>query len=200
MSDTTTPVGRRLTHCRNYKCAGYRRDDGLWDLEIEMIDTKPQDFPMTRQVLLAGQPMHHMAIRITIDSSYGIQDVLVNSLSSPYPGTCDTISKAYKGLLGLNLMKGFRKEVTARFRGVQGCTHITEMLFLAPTLAIQSLVEERWPMRHTTQDRPPEINGCHALAETGEIIREVYPRWWIASTQHAHTTKETHHETQSPQR
>ncbi|MFM2112911.1 MAG: hypothetical protein RLZZ271_1571, partial [Pseudomonadota bacterium] len=54
MSETTTPTptGRRLTHSRRIDCAGYRRDDGLWDIEITLIDTKPQDFPMTRQVLL----------------------------------------------------------------------------------------------------------------------------------------------------
>lgn len=178
MSSTPASVGRRLTHTRRFHCEGYRRDDGLWDIEIALLDTKPQDFPMTRQTLLANQPMHHMAVRLTIDSDYCIREVLVNSLASPYPGTCDTISRAYNSLVGLNLLKGFRKEVLARFKGVQGCTHLTEMLFVAPTMAIQSLVEERWHKRHISTERPLEIDGCHALAESGPVIREVYPQWW----------------------
>jgi hypothetical protein len=178
VSQHPTAPRRRLTHTRRFQCEGYHRADGLWDIEITMIDTKPEDFPMTRQVLLAGQPMHHMALRLTIDSGYVIHDVLVNSLASPYPGTCDSISQAYRGLIGLNLMKGFRKEVQTRFQGVQGCTHVSEMFLLAPTVAIQSLVEERWHTRHTSQERPLEIDGCHALSESGSIIREVYPKWW----------------------
>ena len=177
-------VKRERVHGRSFDCAGYRREDGMWDIEVTMIDRKPDDFPLTRGIRLGGQPMHHMALRVTIDSSYRITDAIANSLATPYPGICDTISPVYREIVGLNLLDGFRSAVNKLFGGVAGCSHLTEMLYLVPTVAIQSLVEERWQHRHDSE-RPFEINGCHALAEGGEIVREVYPQWWKQS-KHQH--------------
>ena len=32
------PVRRTLNHTREYKCCGYDREDGLFDIEVEMTD------------------------------------------------------------------------------------------------------------------------------------------------------------------
>ena len=32
-------------HTRTVECRGYLRDDGLWDIEGHMTDTKPFDIP-----------------------------------------------------------------------------------------------------------------------------------------------------------
>nr|MBL8412618.1 DUF2889 domain-containing protein [Dechloromonas sp.] len=182
VSGRAVSLRRKLLHRRSFECAGYARDDGLWDIEVTMVDVKPEDFPLTRGIRLGEQPMHHMALRATIDADYRIVDVIANSLATPYPGICDTISPAYRQIVGLNLLDGFRSAVQKLFGGVAGCSHLTEMLYLVPTVAIQSLVEERWHRRDNGQ-RPFEIDGCHALAENGEIVREVYPRWWRQSKQ-----------------
>lgn len=181
-SGKTVSPPRKLLHRRSFDCAGYAREDGLWDIEITMIDVKPEDFPLTRGIRLGGQPMHRLALRVTIDAEYQVVDTIANSLATPYPGICDTISPAYRQIVGLNLLDGFRAAVQKRLGGVAGCSHLTEMLHLVPTVAIQSLVEERWHRRDNGL-RPFEIDGCHALAESGEIVREVYPRWWRQAKQ-----------------
>ena len=38
------PVRRTLNHTREYKCCGYDREDGLFDIEVEMTDVKPYSF------------------------------------------------------------------------------------------------------------------------------------------------------------
>ena len=49
------------------------RDGGLWDLEAELIDVKAYDFPKRDgEVFKAGDPIHHMHLRITIDGDFTI--------------------------------------------------------------------------------------------------------------------------------
>src|SRR3546814_11894861 len=48
------------------------REDGQWDLEAELIDTKAYDFPKQAGTHYAGQPIHHMHLRITIDEEFSI--------------------------------------------------------------------------------------------------------------------------------
>jgi len=49
-----------------------------------------------------------LVLRITIDRELVIVDAEAASDAVPYPGYCDTIAPAYKQLIGLCLMKGFR--------------------------------------------------------------------------------------------
>ncbi|MPW18737.1 conserved hypothetical protein [Paraburkholderia piptadeniae] len=173
----TVKLTRELLHRRSFDCAGYQRDDGMLDIEITLIDSKPDDFLLTRGTRLGGQPMHHMAMWATVDADFRIVDVVVNSLATPYPGICDTIGASYRQIVGLNLLHGFRSAVSKLFGGIAGCSHLTEMLYLIPTLVIQSRAEERWQRRDNGQ-RPFEIDGCHALKASGELVKEVYPDWW----------------------
>jgi hypothetical protein len=34
------PVSRKLLHTRAIECHGYERDDGFWDIEAHLVDTK----------------------------------------------------------------------------------------------------------------------------------------------------------------
>ncbi len=38
------PAPRKPLHKRANECRGYRRDDGLWDIEAHMTDTKSYVF------------------------------------------------------------------------------------------------------------------------------------------------------------
>jgi hypothetical protein len=70
----------------------------------------------------------------------------------------------------------FRDAVKERLGGVQGCTHITEMLAGLPTAAIQSFAgemrEDRAPGR-----KPFQLDRCHAMDTTGETVLRWYPEW-----------------------
>ena len=40
------PAPRDLKHTRTIVCQGYEREDGLWDIEARLTDTKPRDIPL----------------------------------------------------------------------------------------------------------------------------------------------------------
>ena len=93
------------------------RDGGLWDLEAELIDVKAYDFPKRDgEVFKAGDPIHHMHLRITIDGDFTIVAAQAVYDAAPYGGHCMAIEPAYTDLIGMNLLKGFRR----RSRSVSG--------------------------------------------------------------------------------
>ncbi|MEY3671269.1 MAG: hypothetical protein RI904_926 [Pseudomonadota bacterium] len=65
-------------HNRSIQVHSFEREDGLWDLEAELIDDKSYSYTKrngTEQP--AHKPFHHMHIRITIDTSYEIKQAHV---------------------------------------------------------------------------------------------------------------------------
>jgi len=170
-------VERELTHTRRVRYEGYKRSDGLWDIEAHLLDTKNHDYHLKTGVRRAGQAIHDMWLRITIDRSLTIVDAAVSSDAVPYPGGCETIAPAYRKLIGINLVRGFRKQTWEAFGSVKGCTHITEMLAGLPTAAIQTFAGE---MQEEREDgsRPFQLDQCHALETTGDTVKKWYPKWY----------------------
>jgi hypothetical protein len=172
-----TEVERELTHTRRVRFEGYKRADGLWDIEAHLTDVKNHDYRLKTGVRRAGQPIHEMWVRITIDAECNIKDALAVSDAVPYAGGCDTIGPAYRKLVGLNLLKGFRKNVHELLGNVRGCTHITEMLASLPTAAIQTFAGET-PEDGTDGAKPFQLDQCHALETTTDTVKKWYPKWY----------------------
>lgn len=172
-----TEVERELTHTRRVRYEGYKRADGLWDIEAHLTDIKNHDFRLKSGVRRAGQPVHAMWLRVTIDRHLDIVDAAAVSDAVPYPSGCEEIAPAYRQLIGLNLVKDFRKKVAERFGGVRGCTHITEMLAGMPTAAIQTFAGDV-PEERADGAKPFQLDQCHALETTSETVRRWYPKWY----------------------
>ena len=170
-------VERELTHTRRVRFEGYRRSDGLWDIEGHLTDVKNHDFELHTGVRRAGLPVHDMSVRLTIDTRFNIVHATAVSDRVPYPGGCETVAPDYAALVGLNLVKGFRRQVRERLGGVHGCTHLTEMLGSFPTAAIQTFAGERNAEREEAA-RPFELDQCHALESGSETVRKWYPKWY----------------------
>jgi len=169
-------VERELTHTRRVRYEGYKRADGLWDIEAHLLDTKNHDYQLKTGIRRAGQPIHDMWIRVTIDRSFVIHAIQAVTDGMPYPGACNRIGPAYQKLVGANLIKGFRKHLHDVVGGVQGCTHLTEMLSFLPTAAVQTfagLVRE-----DEGEGKPFQLDHCHALETTTDTVREYYPTWY----------------------
>jgi hypothetical protein len=156
---------------------GYKRADGLWDIEAHLSDVKNHDYPLKTGIRRAGQPVHDMWVRVTIDRHLTILDALAVTDAVPYPGGCETIAPAYKKLIGLNLARDFRKRAHELLGNVRGCTHITEMLAGIPTAAIQTFAGERKEEREDGT-RPFQLDQCHALQTTGDTVKKWYPKWY----------------------
>ena len=172
-----TEVERELTHTRRVRYEGYKRADGLWDIEAHLLDTKNHDYQLKTGVRRAGQPIHDMWVRVTIDRHFTVLDAQASMDAVPYPGGCENIAPAYRQLVGLNLVRGFRKRVWDLLGNVRGCTHLTEMLAGLPTAAIQTFAGET-PEERVDGAKPFQLDQCHALETTSDTVRVWYPKWY----------------------
>jgi hypothetical protein len=171
-------------HTRAIRVDAYAREDGLWDLEARLTDTKSCDFPLATGLRPAGDPVHDMLLTVTIDTRLNIVAVSATSPAVPYPGYCDTIGPDYGKLVGLNLLQDFRRHLQGRLGGIHGCTHLTELAKILPTAAVQAFAGEVFKTRdsayagHRDDDRMPwQLDRCHALRTDGAAVLQYYPRW-----------------------
>ena len=172
-------VPRHLVHRRSISVECYARDDGLWDLQVELRDVKTRDITLSERTRPAGVPVHDMLLVVTIDDGLTIVESRSHTLFSPY-ATCDDHDDAYRRLIGLNLLRGFRAAVRERLGGVLGCTHLTELTQVLPTAAIQGLaglVSMSVSEPGSAPQMPFQLNRCHALRLDGPTVAEFYPQW-----------------------
>lgn len=187
------PVAREIQHFRDFQFAGYRRADGLFDIEGRMTDRKPYAFPNEwRGMVEADDPLHDMRIRLTLDEHFVIQDVEVVTSASPYE-ICGAIAPSFVALKGHRISKGWTRLLSETFGGHRGCVHHVEMLRAMATVAFQTLYG--WQERRKREagqsqgDGPPGqdaapgrkpgfIDSCHALASDGEIVRTHWPEFY----------------------
>ena len=177
------PIVQRVSkHTRAISIEAFARDDGLWDLDAQITDTKTRDSKLASGLRPAGSPIHDLWLRITIDTEMTIVDAEAVSDAVPYPGFCNTIGPDYKKLIGLNLLRQFRFGVNDRLAKVNGCTHITELAQLLPTAAIQAFAGDVIDTRDGADDshfteKPFQLDRCHALRVDGPAVAQYYPRW-----------------------
>ena len=98
--------------------------------------------------------------------------------SCPIRTVASTSPPAYRKLIGLNLVKDFRRKSKELLGGVRGCTHLTEMLAGFPTAAIQSFAGERPDADEEGGRKPFQLDQCHALETSTETVRRWYPKWY----------------------
>lgn len=182
-------VERRHYHTRGIEVRGYFRADGLWDIEGHMRDTKTYAFENShRGEVAAGEPVHDMWLRITIDDAMTIQGAEAVTAAGPY-GLCGDIAPAYEQLIGLRIGPGFHRAVKARLGGKAGCTHLTELLYPMATVCYQTAYASRnraradfglprEPEPQQGDRRPGHIDACHAMRADGPIVQEIWPQFY----------------------
>lgn len=188
------PRPREALHTRRYDFRGYRRADGLFDIEGRMVDTKDYAFPNDwRGVVQPGQPVHDMIIRLTLDDHFAVQDIAVVTAASPF-SICGDITPAFDALKGATVARGWSRTLRESFSGAHGCTHHVEMLRAMGTVAFQTiygwrekakreagLTDNEGPPTETVPGkRPGFIDTCHALASDGEVVRTHWPQYYEA--------------------
>ena len=177
---------RKHVHTRAIDYRGYEREDGLWDIEAHMTDTKTYEFTNKwRGTVPVGEPMHEMLLRVTIDDNFVIQDIFAATEHSPFE-MCPAIAPNYKKLIGIKMGPGWRKAIRMKVGGTEGCTHLTELLFPMATVAMQTI----WPIRSKrkqesdTEEKQPQgkrpvvLDTCHAWASDSPVVREHAPKYF----------------------
>lgn len=175
------PESREHLHTRAITYQGYKRQDGLWDIEGHLIDTK--SYPLSnkwRNKIEVGEPLHEMLIRLTVDDDFTIKGIEVVTDNSPFE-MCPNITPNYKSLIGIEIGAGWRRTVRQKVGGIAGCTHITELLFPMATVAIQTIIPFKTKIGENkgssmgANKQKPFLNTCHAWASDSEVVKEHEP-------------------------
>jgi len=171
------PAPRRHLHTRTITCEGFLRDDGLYDIEARIVDQKTfeTDEPY-RGKRPPGAPVHDMQVRLTLDASMTVRDIAVTTNSAPYE-VCPSVAPGYRQLVGAKIGAGWRKAVTEAVGRTKGCTHITELLMPAATVAFQTMGSWReGPSKDGEPGGKPHfIDGCRAWASDGPVVKKLFP-------------------------
>jgi hypothetical protein len=187
----STAAPRKRLHRRVIDCGGYDRDDGLWDIEGRLTDTK--DYAIDnewRGHMEPGTPLHDMLVRLTLDDSMTITGVEVSMQGTPF-GICANIEPDFQKLVGVRIAPGFTMKLTGLLGGTQGCTHVVELIGRMATVAYQTIPAGR-QRRESPQgagdaskgppsdgkSRPFQLNGCHAWAADGPLVKKLLPEYY----------------------
>ncbi len=177
------PAPRERMHMRRYDIEGYHRADGLWDIEAHMTDKKTYGFKnQYRGRIQPGEPLHDMWIRLTLDEDLTVRDIEAVTDAGPY-GICPEITPNFKRMVGAKVGNGWRRAVNQALGGVEGCTHLREMLVAMATVAFQTLYPVLAKKKAGSPGRPGLIDSCHAYSSDGEVVRTTWPAYYTGEKQ-----------------
>jgi len=171
------PVEREPLHRRRYVFDGYRRGDGLWDIEGRIVDTKSYSFSNhDRGTIPAGEPVHEMAVRLTLDDDFVVREIEAATEHGPF-AVCPGATASYRALVGHTVGGGWRRTLRKVAGGWAGCTHITELLGAMGTVAFQTIAPARARAAggHDGDGERALIGSCHAFRRDGPVVRRQWP-------------------------
>src|SRR5487761_1921832 len=176
---------KELVHTRQIVCRGYRRKDGLGQIEASVADEKGQPVPFkSRPDVLAGELIHHLSLCVVIDDDYQIRDVAAKTTAAPWP-KCTDVAADYRKLIGLRIGPGFTRAVREVLGGTLGCTHLTDLLVQVGNTYMQASLPDRLARQKLHGDDPRQwpdartlafVDGCHAWRKDGPVLAAEYPQ------------------------
>jgi hypothetical protein len=179
-------AARDHIHTRVVECKGYRRADGLWDIEGHITDRKTYSYTSDeRGEVKAGEPVHDMWLRLTLNNKLTVVAVEAVTDHAPYPAICPGIAPDYQKIVGLSVGPGWTRAIKERVGGVQGCTHLTELLgpvattafqTIYPLLAREAKAKAAAAGQETRGPQPyPLLNTCHSFRADGPVVAKYAP-------------------------
>jgi len=184
MPQSNVDERRRPMHRRSVECIGYLRDDGLWEVEARLVDTKP--FPLRDQYrgeLRPGDPIHDIGVRVTVDDAMTIREAQTTMRATPFP-TCIEVEAILQRLVGERIGPGWRELVRRKIGRLETCTHLSELLGSAVTALFQTMSYGKTPegrgsldSQRDATERPFFIGGCHSWRTDGPVVAELFPQF-----------------------
>ena len=170
-------VKRREVHQRVIDMRAFARDDGLYDVEAHLVDRKPFAFRriLRSEPIPAGEPLHDLRVRLTLDAQYVVQSIEASSDVTPY-GLCKEAESTLTVLVGERIASGWSSKVKGALRGAASCTHLMEMLITMATPALQGirgLLREQKAVSGSS--RPVALDSCYAYGRHREIVKVHWP-------------------------
>lgn len=187
-SSANDSVTREELHLRRIDMRGFRRSDGLFEVEAHMTDRKPYDFTpaSAEHTVPANTPIHDMGVRLVFDEAMVIVDVQTFTDAAPYD-ICPDGGRALQTIKGLRIGAGWSKEVRSQLGGARSCTHLMELLIPLATTAIQSTSVLRHGQTEPldASGRPKKIDSCYAYSAQREIVLHRWPQFYQPASSQA---------------
>lgn len=173
----SAPVAREELHTRRLEVRGFRRADGLYDIEGHLTDSKAHAYDLREQSLAPGEPIHDMWLRLTVDPDFIVRSAEAWTAKGPY-SICAEVNPSFARLAGLKIAAGWNRKVHERIGGVRGCTHLIEMLGQMGTTAFQAMLPDLAARsgRDASAPSPELIDSCYTYRADGPMIRSEFPR------------------------
>jgi len=179
------PRPRKLIHTREIFSRGYEREDGLWDIEASLVDSKAYSFDnIERDGINAGEPIHHMLVRLSVNAELEVREVAVAIDAGPFL-MCGDVAPNFERLVGLRIGPGWRKAVRAAVGGSEGCTHVVELIMgQMATTAYQSVRPARSKREQAAAKgkKPVMLDTCHALASDSDVVKRHWPDFYTGAS------------------
>ena len=155
---------RRLMHTRSIECEGFLRDDGLWEVEAWLRDTKPftQRADRFRGELKPGDPVHDIGLRLAIDEGMTIREAEAMMRATPYP-TCIEVEPILARLIGERIGPGWRETVRRKIGRLETCTHLMELLGPAVTTLYQTMSHGKKPEGRDSLENQQQLRRAAVL-------------------------------------
>ncbi|KVP20427.1 hypothetical protein WJ86_23870 [Burkholderia multivorans] len=175
----TERVMREPLHTRQITFEGFRRSDGLFEIEGYLTDRKPHDFapPSSPRVVPANEPIHDLGLRVVFDLDMIVHEVETFIRAYPYR-ECPGGGATLQALVGLRIGAGWSGEIRKRLPPGDTCTHLREILIPLATAAIQTVN----PLRSQTlldatdaSGKPLKIDSCFAYGASRELVLQRWP-------------------------
>ena len=179
-------VKREEAHFRRIDMRGWRRSDGLYEVQGRVTDRKPHEFkaPNGPRVVAAGGAIHDMEVTLTFDTDMLVHEVRATTFAAPY-ASCQGGPPTLQSLKGLRIASGWGSEVKKRLGGAQSCTHLMEILVPMATVAFQTLSMFRIarPDILNAVGRPVKIDSCLAYSSKGSLVRDKWSAFYTGEAE-----------------
>lgn len=139
------------------------------------LDTKAVDVLVNREgIRRAGEPIHHMWIRATVNTELVVQSI--EAVMDAHPlGGCPAALAGMQKMVGCCMARGWRKSIEANLGSITGCTHMRELLQSMATATFKAL----WaPSTLTPTPRPATLASAKAGTSPAPAWPNIFRSLW----------------------
>ncbi|WP_415205276.1 DUF2889 domain-containing protein [Pseudorhodoferax sp.] len=171
-------ITREELHWRRIDFRGYRRSDGLLEVEARLTDRKTHDFapPSGGRYVVAGDTIHDHGLRVVFGEDMVIREMGTAIRAYPYR-ECPGGGEVLQSLVGLRIGPGWTSELRKRLPSGDTCTHLKEMMIPLASAAFQTVysVRKGHVEDHDASGRPRKIDSCYAYGAARELVAVQWP-------------------------